>query len=191
MMVTAPKAAAQVAVEIGVAPDCPYGYYDVAPYDCAPYGYYGSEWFSGGIFIGTGPWFHGSENFRGHVNNRFHPDHGYAGPKPQRGVRSPHRRIVSIRFPTSREMKFVTARPGRRGAKANTKNSHANGPIIGGNLFRVVCRRTALNPNSRLPPISRCPPWALSAPTESVCLHRQSSSARCSAASPPECRVRP
>ena len=42
---TAPKAEAQVAVEVGVAPDCPYGYYDVAPYACAPAGYYGPEWF--------------------------------------------------------------------------------------------------------------------------------------------------
>ena len=27
---------AQVSVNIGAAPDCPYGYYDVAPYNCAP-----------------------------------------------------------------------------------------------------------------------------------------------------------
>jgi hypothetical protein len=85
MMVTAPKAVAQIAVEVGVAPDCPYGYYDAAPYECAPYGYYGPEWFTGGIFIGTGPWFHGDENFRGNVDNRLHPEHGYTGPKPQRG----------------------------------------------------------------------------------------------------------
>jgi hypothetical protein len=85
MMLAAPKAAAQIAVEVGVAPVCPYGYYDAAPYECAPYGYYGSELFNGGIFIGTGPWFHGAENFRGHVNNRYHPDHGYAGARPQRG----------------------------------------------------------------------------------------------------------
>ena len=84
-LATAPKTAAQIAVEVGVAPDCPYGYYDAAPYDCAPYGYYGPEWFTGGVFIGTGPWFHGPENFRGHVNNRLHPEHGYTGPKPQRG----------------------------------------------------------------------------------------------------------
>jgi len=38
---TAPKTQLRSAVNIGVAPDCPYGYYDVAPYDCAPYGYYG------------------------------------------------------------------------------------------------------------------------------------------------------
>src|ERR1035437_11108512 len=84
LMVTAPKAAAQIAVEVGVAPDCPYGYYDAAPYNCAPYGYYGTEWLSGGIFVGTGPWFHGHEDFRGHVNNRYHPDHGYNGATPQR-----------------------------------------------------------------------------------------------------------
>ena len=48
-------APAQVSVGIGVAPVCPYGYFDYAPYDCAPYGYYGPEWFTGGVFIGAGP----------------------------------------------------------------------------------------------------------------------------------------
>ena len=52
-------APAQVSVNIGVAPVCPYGYFDFAPYDCAPYGYYGPDWFVGGVFIGAGPWFHG------------------------------------------------------------------------------------------------------------------------------------
>ena len=86
LTVAAPKtAAAQVEVSVGVAPECPYGYYDVAPYACAPYGYYGSEWFTGGVFIGAGPWFHGPANFHGHVNNRFHPEHGYKGPVPNRG----------------------------------------------------------------------------------------------------------
>jgi hypothetical protein len=94
MLATAPKAVAQVAVEIGVAPDCPYGYYDVAPYECAPYGYYGPEWFTGGIFVGAGPWFHGPENFRGQVDNRLHPEHGYTGPKPQRGEKpEPSKRV--------------------------------------------------------------------------------------------------
>src|ERR1035437_5462408 len=83
--VAAPKIQAQVSVNIGVAPDCPYGYYDTAPYGCAPYGYYRPEWFSGGVFIGAGPWFHGSDDFRGHVNNRFHPEHGYKGPAPKVG----------------------------------------------------------------------------------------------------------
>lgn len=44
---------------VGPAPVCAYGYYPYAPYACAPYGYYGSEWFVGGVFIGAGPWFHG------------------------------------------------------------------------------------------------------------------------------------
>jgi hypothetical protein len=85
---TTPRAEAQVSVDVGVAPECPYGYYDAAPYACAPYGYYGPEWFTGGVFIGAGPWFHGASDFRGHVNNKFHPEHGYKGPAPQRGEKA-------------------------------------------------------------------------------------------------------
>ena len=99
---TTPKIEAQVGVEIGVAPVCPYGYYDVPPYDCAPYGYYGPEWFTGGVFIGTGPWFHGPADFHGHVNNRFHPEHGYNGQPVAIG---PSRESVSIRSTTSKETK--------------------------------------------------------------------------------------
>lgn len=92
-----PKTQAQVGVEIGVAPVCPYGYYDVPPYNCAPYGYYGPEWFVGGVFIGAGPWFHGPEGFHGHVNNHFHPDHGYHGPLPARGDRpEPGKRLDKV-----------------------------------------------------------------------------------------------
>jgi len=75
----------QTMVEVGPAPDCPYGYYDYAPYACAPYGYYGPEWFSGGVFIGAGPWFHGPANFHGHVDNHFDVQHGYKGPAPNKG----------------------------------------------------------------------------------------------------------
>ena len=28
-----------IGVNLGAAPVCPYGYFDYAPYDCAPYGY--------------------------------------------------------------------------------------------------------------------------------------------------------
>jgi hypothetical protein len=83
----APADKAQVTVGIGVAPICPYGYFDYAPYDCAPYGYYGPDWFDGGIFVGAGPWFHGRHGFYGHVDNRFDPHHGYNGPVPARGER--------------------------------------------------------------------------------------------------------
>src|ERR1700684_1920107 len=51
--------------------------YHTAPYGCASYGDYGPEWFSGGAFVGAGPWFHGGHNFQGQVNNRLHRDHGY------------------------------------------------------------------------------------------------------------------
>ena len=95
--VTTPKIEAQVSINIGVAPACPYGYYDTTPYGCAPYGYYGPEWFSGGVFVGAGPWFHGSDNFQGHVNNRFHPEHGYKGPAPNPGDRpEPSKRLDKV-----------------------------------------------------------------------------------------------
>ncbi len=96
-ILAAPAMHAQVGVEVGVAPVCPYGYYDVPPYDCAPYGYYGPEWFSGGVFIGAGPWYGWGDGFHGHVNNRFHPDHGYNGPRPARGDKpEPGKRLDKI-----------------------------------------------------------------------------------------------
>jgi len=76
-----------VGINLGPSPVCPYGYFDYAPYDCAPYGYYGPDWFAGGIFIGAGPWFHGPHGFYGHVDNRYDPHNGYHGPIPQRGDR--------------------------------------------------------------------------------------------------------
>jgi hypothetical protein len=102
---TAPRAQAQVSVNIGVAPDCPYGYYDIAPYNCAPAGYYGPEWFTDGIFIGAGPWFHGANEFRGHVNNRFHPDHGYKGPMPARGEKPEPAKVVTSSHFKGNEMR--------------------------------------------------------------------------------------
>ena len=86
-MSVAPAAPAQISVGVGIgaAPVCPYGYFDYAPYNCAPYGYYGPDWFTGGVFIGAGPWFHGPRGFYGHVDNRYDPHHGYAGPMPERG----------------------------------------------------------------------------------------------------------
>jgi hypothetical protein len=81
------RAGAQVSVSIGEPPVCPYGYYEVPPYNCAPDGYYGPEWFSGGIFIGAGPWFHGPDRFYGHVDHRLDFRKGYHGAMPARGER--------------------------------------------------------------------------------------------------------
>jgi hypothetical protein len=78
--------AAQVSVQIGPAPACPYGYYEEPPYNCAPDGYYGPEWFSGGVFIGAGPWYHGHDHFYGHVDHHLDYRRGYHGPFPERGA---------------------------------------------------------------------------------------------------------
>ena len=85
LLATSCPATAQVAIGIGVEPGCPYGYYDYAPYNCSPYGYYGPDWFNGGVFLGAGPWFRGSRGFYGHVDNRYDPRRGYGGPLPARG----------------------------------------------------------------------------------------------------------
>ncbi len=73
-----------VAVGVGGPPICPYGYYEVPPYACAPDGYYGPEWFTGGVFIGAGPWYHGPGRFYGHVDHDLDFRHGYRGPTPAR-----------------------------------------------------------------------------------------------------------
>ena len=76
---------AQVAVGLGPPPVCPYGYYEAPPYNCAPDGYYGPEWFSGGLFIGAGPWYHGPDRFYGHVDHALDYRKGYRGRLPARG----------------------------------------------------------------------------------------------------------
>ncbi len=76
-----------IGINIGAEPVCPFGYFDYPPYNCAPYGYYGPDWFANGILIGAGPWFHGPRGFWGHVDNRWDPHYGYNGPLPGRGER--------------------------------------------------------------------------------------------------------
>jgi hypothetical protein len=62
-----PTAYSQAQVSIGVRigptyglynapPVCEYGFYPDYPFACAPYGYWGPEWFVDGVFIGAGPW---------------------------------------------------------------------------------------------------------------------------------------
>jgi hypothetical protein len=90
---TSQKAHAQIAVQIGPPPVCPYGYFDYPPYECAPYGYYGPEWFTGGVFIGAGPWYNGRRRFWGHVDNHYDRHYGYRGEYPRRGEHyAPERR---------------------------------------------------------------------------------------------------
>src|SRR5262252_1525299 len=72
---------AQIAVGIGVGPAygppvCTYGYYGTYPYACAPYGYYGPDYFVNGVFIGAGPWYHG---YYGHYWGRPYYGRGFYG----------------------------------------------------------------------------------------------------------------
>src|SRR6201988_1964053 len=79
-----------VGVAIGAPPVCAYGYYPYAPYACAPYGYWGPDYFVNGVFIGAGPWFHGfyGRGYYGHGfygrggdwdHGRFHGDDRFRG----------------------------------------------------------------------------------------------------------------
>jgi hypothetical protein len=73
-------------VYVGPPPVCPYGYYGYYPYACAPYGYYGPGWFSGGVFIGAGPWFHGWYGRPGYFGRRgYYGRPGYYGYSGFRG----------------------------------------------------------------------------------------------------------
>jgi uncharacterized membrane protein YgcG len=128
---TAPKVNAQVTVDIGAEPGCPYGYYDYAPYACAPYGYYGPEWFAGGIFIGAGPWFHGRADFHGHVDSRFDVHRGYNGPMPQVGDR-PEQRVDQIDHFRGDEMHDGRGHIGGGGGHFGGGGGHMGGGGHGG-----------------------------------------------------------
>ncbi len=75
----APAANAQVVVQIGIQPVCPYGYFDYEPYSCAPMGFYGTGYFYNGIFLGVGPWARwgyghgwGAHRFAGDGGGNYH-----------------------------------------------------------------------------------------------------------------------
>jgi hypothetical protein len=85
---TAVAASPQVDVQIGgpryaVEPVCDYGYYDYAPYACAPLGFWGPEFFWGGHFRGVGPWAGRGRHYnRGQGERQFrtvHTDGRYTG----------------------------------------------------------------------------------------------------------------
>ena len=104
---------ARVAVGLGAAPNCPYGYYETAPYDCAPDGYYGPEWFGGGVFVGAGPWYRGPNRFHGHVDHDFDVRRGYRGPMPARGDR-PGENRSQFRGQAMHDPRGREARPDRK-----------------------------------------------------------------------------
>ena len=113
----APVAQAQVevGVNVGVAPVCPYGYY-------------GPDWFLGGVFIGAGPWFHGHSGFFGHVDNRYDPHHGYAGPMPERGAQ----RFNHFHANEARDGRGNIGNPGHDGAAEHALPGYRGGAHGGG-----------------------------------------------------------
>ena len=71
---------------VGAPPVCAYGYYSYPPYACAPYGYYGPDWFVGGVFIGAGPWYHGYWGHPGYWGHSgFYGRPGFYGRGPVGG----------------------------------------------------------------------------------------------------------
>jgi len=81
-----PTASAQIVVGVGIQPVCSYGYYNYAPYGCAPSGFYGPGYFYNGIFLGVGPWANwgyghgwGEHRFSGGGGGRYVGVRGNAG----------------------------------------------------------------------------------------------------------------
>ncbi len=124
----APNAEAQISVGVGLAPNCPYGYFDYAPYNCAPYGYYGPDWFIGGLFIGAGPWLHGPRGFYGHVDNRYDPHNGYHGPLPERGEQS----FNHFHANEARDGQGHVGNAGHDGAREHSAGAQSHGGGHGG-----------------------------------------------------------
>jgi len=91
---------------IGPAPVCAYGYYSYYPYACAPQGYYGPQWFVGGVFIGAGPWYHGYYGpsfYRGPYHGGWY-GRGWYGPHafPHAGYGYNSRAVPAYRGPVAR-----------------------------------------------------------------------------------------
>ena len=132
-LLAVPSAHAQVAVGVAVGPPaayaagppvCPYGYYSFYPYACAPYGYYGPDWFVGGVFIGAGPWYHGFHGYRGYYGRPgFYGRPGYYGRGP---VANGFRGGAVARGPVANGFRGGAATNGFRGGAA------ARGPAAGG-----------------------------------------------------------
>lgn len=70
VLIAAP-AFAQFSITVGhprPEPVCTYGYYDYAPYECAPQGFYGPEFFVGGHYHPRRAWSDHQRDTRGRNN---------------------------------------------------------------------------------------------------------------------------
>jgi hypothetical protein len=145
MLLVVPLAArvqAQEAAEVGVGPEmvpapevygppvCDWGYYPYYPYACAPYGYYGPDWFYGGVFVGVGPWYHWGWRGRGWGYGGYGyraygagSRGGYAGRAPYAGYGYRGGNTVAPR---------VYGGGGYRGGAAAAPRAYSSGGRVGG-----------------------------------------------------------
>ena len=132
---TTPKAEAQVGIDIGVAPECPMATMTLSLMTVLPLATMAQNGLMGTPF--AGPWFHGSSDFQGDVNNRLHPDHGYKGPTPKRGEKAePSKQVDSAH---SKEMKlgmdegtYRRVRNREAGRSAPERFRHRKGVLVFG-----------------------------------------------------------
>jgi hypothetical protein len=129
-----PMASAQVTVGVGIGanpPVCSYGYYNYAPYGCAPSGFYGPGYFYNGIFLGVGPWAHwgyghgwGEHRFSGGGGGRYNGGR-YVGARGNGG----HAYAANRRGPSAHT---PAAHNGASHAASHAAAAHAGGEHGGG-----------------------------------------------------------
>lgn len=126
-------------------PVCEYGYYPYSPYACAPYGYWGPDWFVNGVFVGAGPWYHfyyvhpefwrgyygrfygrAWSGFRGDDHRFFHDDRGFRG---REGFRNDDRGFRGREGFRGGDRDF---RGGDRGFRGENRNFHSGENFRGG-----------------------------------------------------------
>lgn len=135
-LVLVPAARAQITIGIGVNPPvCSYGYYNYAPYGCAPSGFYGPGYFYNGIFLGVGPWANwgyghgwGGHRFNGARGGRYVAGRGYGGQRAHAANRGRGRSAARV----SRSHGASHAARARGSASPHGSASHGGGSHGGG-----------------------------------------------------------
>jgi len=130
LAVLTPTVNAQIAIGIGIQPVCSYGYYDYAPYSCAPVGFYGSGYFYNGIFLGMGPWAgwgygHGWGAHR-FVNDGGGRYHGAGGRDAYRVYTSHNTTVHTNNTVTVHNKESVSHTEGSRPSAAHVASPHAS-----------------------------------------------------------------
>lgn len=121
-----PVVAYPAPVYVAAPPTCEWGYYGYYPYACAPYGYYGADWFMRGIFIGAGPWFRGGYGHPwgwgwGHIGYYGYSRFGFGGGYPYNVYPRFRRRVEDYPYNSRRVYR------GDRGYPYNVRNGAARG----------------------------------------------------------------